>query len=371
MLEFLTLKQSCFGLDISDLSLRIAKLKERKKVLRLASFGEFPLPKGVIEKGEVKDKKGLSKAIKTICKEAKGEKLKTRYVVASLPEEKSFLQVIQMPIMKKEELKKAVRFEAENYIPLSIEEVYFDSQIVPSVNKKSKHLNVLIAALPKKIVDPYVNAIKDAGLILKALEIEPLSISRALIGEKNIPFTLFLIDIGATRTSIVIFSNSSARFTSTIPVSSQEFTDAVSRNLQIDPIKAEKMKIKYGLEKKGSAGKTVFDAIIPCLTDLTEQIRRCIRYYQTHAIGGNLSSGSEKTAKIILCGGGANLKGLENFLAMEFKIPVELGNPWINILPQPLKEVPEISFKESLGYSTALGLALRELGHNGAYNDHI
>lgn len=44
---------------------------------------------------------------------------------------------------------------------------------------------------------------------------------------------------------------------------------------------------------------------------------------------------------------------------MELKVPVELGNPWINILPKPLKEVPELPYEKSLGYTTALGLALR------------
>ncbi len=63
--------------------------------------------------------------------------------------------------------------------------------------------------------------------------------------------------------------------------------------------------------------------------------------------------------KIWLSGGGASLKGLAGFLSSEFKIPVELGNPWINILPEPLKEVPQLPFEESLKYTTALGLGLR------------
>ena len=36
-----------------------------------------------------------------------------------------------------------------------------------------------------------------------------------------------------------------------------------------------------------------------------------------------------------------------------------MGNPWVNILPEPLKEVPELSYEKSLSYTAALGLALR------------
>jgi len=61
----------------------------------------------------------------------------------------------------------------------------------------------------------------------------------------------------------------------------------------------------------------------------------------------------------LLCGGGANLKGLSELLALELKIPVEIGNPWVNILPEDQKEVSGLSTEKSLGYAAALGLALR------------
>ncbi|MDP2967330.1 MAG: pilus assembly protein PilM, partial [bacterium] len=129
---------------------------------------------------------------------------------------------------------------------------------------------------------------------------------------------------------------------------------------KIDLIGAEKLKLKYGLTTKaGPEGGEVFEALIPALTDLIEQIKAHLSYYQTHASHEHLSPNGKKVSKILLCGGGANLKGLTDFLSSELKIPVELGNPWINILPKPLKEVPELPYEKSLSYTTALGLALR------------
>ena len=61
----------------------------------------------------------------------------------------------------------------------------------------------------------------------------------------------------------------------------------------------------------------------------------------------------------MLCGGGANLKGFSGFLSSQLEIPVEIGNPWINILPKDRKNKSQLSFEESLRYATALGLALR------------
>lgn len=358
MLEFLTLKPEAFGLDISDLSLKIVKLKKRGKIFDLASFGEQPIKPGIIKKGEIKKEEDLIKIIKDALPRVKGQPIKTKYVVASLPEEKAFLQVIQMPKMPEEDLKSAVVYEAENYIPLPIEEVYLDSQIILPVVNRLDHFDILIAALPKKTVDPYVACLKKADLKPLALEIESLVIARALIKGEMTTSPVLLIDLGATRTGFIVFSGHSLRFTFSIPVSSRGFSEIISKALKVNLTEAEKLKIKCGLEKKAGGGK-VFEALIPALTDLVQQIKRCLSFYRTHASHEHLPPDGKEVEKILLCGGGANLKGLPEFLSLQLKIPVELGNPWINILPESQKEVPELPFEKSLAYTTALGLALK------------
>ena len=344
MIEFLSLKPEAFGLDISDLSLRIAKLKKRGKFFRLVSWGEAKIRPGIIEQGEIKDEDVLSGIIKQTLIKVKGERIKTKYLIASLPEKKAFLQVIKMPKMKEEELKTSVPFEAENYIPLPIEKVYLDFQIVSSSNQID-HLDILIAALPKKIVDPYASCFKKAGLIPMALEVESQSIVRAVIKNEISPFPLLIIDLGRSTTSFIVFSGYSPRFTSSVSISSQELTEAISKTLKLSLNEAEKLKLKHGLKDEKA-----LKAMTPLLIDLMGQAKKCIDYHHSHNGG---------IKKILLCGNGANLKGLSAFVSSELKITVELANPWMNILPSSLKEVPGLSFKESLGYTTALGLALR------------
>lgn len=376
MLEALILKPESFGLDISDLSLKIAKLKKKRGYFKLSSFGEVKLNPGIISAGEIKDGKNLSKAIKELVGGIKGEKLRTKYVVVSLPEEKSFLQVIQLPKIEKENLEKAVRFEAENYVPLPIDEVYLDFQIVPSLGGNIDHLDILIAALPKKVVDPYLFYLKEAGLKPLIFEIESQAIARALVKNEESDLPLLLIDLGATRTSFIMFSGYSIKFTSSIPVSSQNFTEAISRNLKVDLSEAEKLKIKHGLEEKiklkihdrgeiTTERGEIFESLIPSLTDLIEQIQKHLNYYQTHNFHDHLRQKDRSVTKILISGSGANLKGLVNFLSSELKIPVELADPWVNILHGKVKESPQnISPEKSLGFTTALGLALRGVKNN-------
>ncbi|PJB16917.1 hypothetical protein CO116_01675, partial [Candidatus Falkowbacteria bacterium CG_4_9_14_3_um_filter_38_19] len=241
-MDFLALKPEAFGLDISDLSLKIIKLKKKRGISSLASFGEAEIKPGIIKGGEIKDEEKLAQIIREAIKKVRGEKLKTRYVVVSLPEEKAFLQVIQMPKVPEEDLRSAVIYEAENYIPTPIEEVYLDYQIVPPVYDHLDHLDVLIAALPKKTVEPYLSALKLAGLQPKVLEIESLAIARALIKDGITTQPILLIDLGATRTSFIIFSGKSLKFTTSIPVSSTNFSEIISKNLGVTLAEAERLK---------------------------------------------------------------------------------------------------------------------------------
>jgi len=377
MLDFLKLKTESFGLDISEFSIKIVKLRKKGKFLTLDSFGEQKIKEGIIKGGEIKNEEKLAEVIKSAIRNVEGKKIKTKYVIVSLPEEKSFLEVIQMPKIPKEDLRSAVIFESENYIPLPIERVYLDFEVIPPVYDHLDHLDVLITAFPRRILDSYLSCLKLAGLQPLAFEIESEAIARALVKNKTTNHPLVLIDLGASRTDFIIFAGHSIRFTSSISVSSNYFSQVISKNFGVKLSEAEILKRKYGLEKKlelkmASENKKVkikkekgkiFESLIPGLVDLVQQIKVHLRYYQTHSLHNYLPPDGNKFSKILLCGGGANLKGLPEFLSLELKLPVELGDPWTNIL-RDKKEKSKLPLEKSLAYTTAIGLAFRGIEIN-------
>ncbi len=359
MLEFLNINRPAFGLDISDLSVKAVQLKKKKEGFSLSSFGEFQVEEGIIERGQIKKEKELADILKRIRSEVHGERVQTPYVIASLPEEQAFLQVIQFPRMSKEELESAVRFEAENYVPYSLDTMEMDFEIVEPVINHLNHLDVLLAAFPKATVDSYVSLLKAAGFIPCVLEIESLAVTRALIQNETAPVPVLVVDLGATRTSFIVFAGYSLRFTASIAVSSSHFTQSIAQSLNVQHAEAEALKHQYGLGELDSiSGKRVFEALVPPLTDLVEQIKKHISYYESHSGHEHLQRSTSPIQKVILCGGGANLKGLTQFLVRELHKEVSIGNPWVNILPTSLTELPPLSFAESLRYTTAFGLAL-------------
>jgi type IV pilus assembly protein PilM len=265
-----------------------------------------------------------------------------------------------MPKMNREEIKSAVCFEAENYIPFSAEKVYLDSQIIEPFDGQLNHVEVLLAALPKKTVDSYVAVIYKAGLVPISMETESQATVRALVKEQKTKTPIFIIDIGATCSNFSVYFGNSLRFTSFIPFSLNKLDTAIAENMKIKPSKAEELKASYGFQQTGARAKKLFKIMLPILTEFSWEIKKHIDYYQAHAKHAKVFSNGEEIRKLLLCGGGANLRGLVKFLSQETGLIVQKGNPLIN-LPWENKEIKEPLRQKLLSYTTVIGLALRDL----------
>jgi len=313
--------------------------------------------------GEIKQEEEVVKILQASFAKPQYGKLTTRHVVCSLPEEHSFTRVIQLPKMKMSEAKEAIKWEIEQNIPMAISDVYYDWQVVEMDQQGVGHQDVLISAAPKKIVDGYVSVIKKCGFIARAFEVESVAVSRSLVKELKTDAPILLVDLGATRTSFIIFSGTALQFTSSIPVAGNKMIAAISSAFAVNEEEAKKLFFDIGLDKTQKEG-TVYVALEPIIRDLADQIRSYISFYESHAMHEHRKEGSVAISKILLCGGAANLNGLNVYLGLTLKIPVETGNPWANILKEPLKEVPELPYRRSLGYTTVLGLALSGMQKN-------
>ena len=229
-MSFLSLKKETFAIDISDSSIKIAKLGKKGKFFDLVSWNNVPIPKGLVVEGRITKEEELASRIKEAVFSAKGKKIKKQSAVVSLPERESFIQPLKMPKLSDEEMKTAVFFEAENYIPFSLDEVYIDFQKLLSAEGYLKNQErVLVAASPKKIVDSYISVFKKAGLTVSAMEPESLAICRALVWQEAAPYPVLIIDIEEDRSVFLIFSGHSLCFSNSIPVSGRSFTEAVAK----------------------------------------------------------------------------------------------------------------------------------------------
>lgn len=353
-----------FGLDISDETFKFVQLKAARHGVRLTSFGFGDFPKGSIIDGEIKDEDAVSRVLKDAFQKPEQGTLSTNHVVCSLPEEHTFTRVIQLPKMNEAEASEAVRWEIEQNIPMNIADVYYDWQLVDLGNLSVNHLDILISAAPKKLIDGYLSMLRKCNLMPKSLEGESVAVSRSIIKNVHTEGPTLIVDLGATRTSFIIFSGSTMQFTSSIPIAGNKMIAAISASLKMDHDNAKQLFYEIGLDKSKEEGR-VYNILEPIMNDLKEQINNYIVFYEGHSEHEHALVGKPVAVqKIILCGGVANLNGLAVYLSMALKIPVEVGNPWINILKESLREIPGLSYKKSLSYTTALGLGLSGIRKN-------
>lgn len=357
MLDFFNSKIHGFGIDLSDLSIKIVDLRKKDGNFKLASFGRQEIPAGLIEEGEIKKEEELIAVIKKAVREVKGEALKTDYCVVSLPETESFVRLVHLPLMNTSEAAEAIKWEIEANIPLTLPEIYYDWQIIESPGESRDHLDVLIGVLPKKTVDPYLNVLKKAGLKPFIFEIESLAIARSLVPGGCCRKPIIIIDFGAKRTGLVIFSGQTVYFTASLPISNAALVATLSEKLNLDQAKAKQIKIEQGLDWQNAASPAT-QALMPALNEMTAKIKDYIDYYQEHL---PVAPGAQSNLidKIILCGGGANFKGLPEFLATKLNLTITIGNPLVNVFKAAPETITGLPLGEAPGFATAIGLALR------------
>ncbi len=342
-----------FGLDLSDLSIKVFQLEREGKEDKIRSFASVELPLGNIDDGKIINKDKVVEAVKEAVKKAVPKKINTTKVICSIPESKAFLRIINIPKMGEGEAGEAIKWEMEANIPLPIEEVYFDWQFLksdPSAEKQS----VLTVAVSKGIVDDLVEVLEKAGLDVYGLELESVATVRSLMEESGTESAL-IVDIGAQRTSLIITEGEVPYFTSSIAFSSENLSDAIAKDLKLERKEAENAKINYGIHNFND-GNPVFDSIESLLENLIMEISRTIDFYN------EVSKKSTGIEKIILCGGGANMKGLVPYLAKRLDKEIYMGNPWTNL--NFGNNLPIVNKADSVRYSTAVGLALRGLHYD-------
>jgi len=369
-----------FGLDIGDRTFKlvqVAKKGHKNDAPRLVAWGSIDVPEGIMDRGDIKDVDKAVERVTTLLKSAKG-KVTGRAVVACLPEAKTFIKIIEV---KKDssvdEQRKAVVGEIERNIPLPLSEIYFDWQIVddasdlvptavPSPDAKPTTITepanapqlsarIIIGAAPKSLVDDYTALLEKAGLAPLALEIEAMAIARAIVPEgEHHDDAVGILDIGATRSSLVISDVGALRMSISIPISGIAITKMVSDALQVSMDDAETLKRECGLDAERCEDK-MWKIIQPLIDDMSDKIRNALRFYKIGFPDG------KKIERVYLCGGGAKFHEIDSVLSRMLTIQVFRGNALVN-LDQRLPK--DFATEDSLQYATAIGLGLRASEEN-------
>ncbi len=341
------------GIDISTSGIKTAVLAERLGGLELIKFGEFLLPAGAVNGGEMTDPIAVAKALTEIAHEHK-----IHFANIALSESRSYLFEAEFEGDHQKASSALLRTLAEQhldeYVPLPPADVVFD--VIPV---KSTQTSTVVSGVgyARRVIEESLATLDESGITTRAIESETFSMARALM-PKDSRETVLIIDIGKTATKIVIVTGQIPRFATTLDIGGDALTQAVMKHFNVSEEEAKKIKAEKGLVSQNEKEEYMATMLIT-VSAIREEIIRRLEYWQGRATANSVH---EPVTRVLLTGGNATVRGLPEFLETAIKLPVSLGDVFTNLASRD-QWLPPIDYLESLAYATAIGLALRDFHH--------
>lgn len=255
--DLLYKKEPLFGLDIGSHTIKIVQIKRAGKGAKLVGYASVPIPTGVIVEGIIADPEAMAKAVQAAIKQPAWGKISARHVALSLPEARVFTRVISLPAMAQDQLAEAIHWETQQYVPMPVDDLYTDYEIVGRTSAKSGEepkQEILLVAAPRAIADSYIKFCEIIGITPSIIEISLGSVVRAdITSEQNQAHTL-VADLGSISTDIAVY-NQSIKLTASVPIGGDKLTKIISDKLKISPEQAEEVKCKFGIAQSDLKSK--------------------------------------------------------------------------------------------------------------------
>lgn len=342
------MNKKSFGLDIGATSLKIVSLEGQKDafVLKSALIASTP-PKGILSESPL-DEEEMAKAIE---KAASDSGVDTKSVNIALAENQVYTKVLEMPVLTDKELSSAIYWEAEQYIPVPLNNITLVWNILkkPSGQDPNEKMQVLMVGAPTALINKYQKIVQMAGLTVNGMETEIISTVRSLVPNENFPATI-IVNIGAVNTSFAIVRKGLMVFTYSMSIGGAAINRAIATDFGLTPQQAEEYKKVYGVSGKTLGGK-IGQATQPILNSILTEVKKSIAYYSQKY------KDEEPIRQIILSGGTAKLPGIDTFFVSNAGIETAIANPWKVLASQ---QIPKEVLDNASDYTIAVGLAMRD-----------
>lgn len=334
---------STISLDLGTASLKIAELEKNGAAWTLKHLGIVPNPTGYLITQNPEQKNLFIESIKKLVSASKISQLNIR---VGLPESHVYTRVIKMPVLSDAELRSAIRWEAEQHIPIPLAEVQLDYSVLsrPEKGIKEGTMEVLLVAAKKDVINYFIDILGGAGLELAGMETAILGLVRALAAPEDPP-TLFM-NMGASSSDFCIAVGGKIFITYSVPTAGISLTRAITMTLQLSETQAEEYKRAYGLDQTLLEGK-VRAAMLPVFKSITSEAKKTINAYESLNLG-------QKINRVIISGGTALLKEIAHEIAADIGVnEVISSDPFAYLEIDGKVTVPA----ERPVYSIAIGLA--------------
>lgn len=347
---FLSAKKELIGIDIGSSAVKLAQLKESKGVYRLQAYGVKGLPAEAIVDNAIMDSTSVVDAVTELLAETK---VKVKNVATSISGHSVIIRKISLPTMPEDELEKSIQYEAEQYIPFEINEVFLDFQILGADPDDPSQMKVLLVAAKKDFVNDYLAVFREAGLNPVVVDIDGFAAQNMFEANYGLADeeVFALVNMGASAININIIKDGESVFTRDIQTGGNSINEELQKRLGLTEEGAERAKLGDSMEAVDAS--TLQEIIADTAGNIAQEVQRSLDFFSA-------TSADERVQKVYLAGGVSKMSAVCESLHARLEIPVEVVDPFKGIVASSKDEGELDRVGPSL--SVALGLAMRRVG---------
>ena len=357
------------GLDIDRGSLKAVQVSRSADAYILRHVGYHRLPPGAIVEGEVADADLLAAEIREFWS---SHSFKGKSVILGVANAHVVVRMMDFPRMEEEDLRSAISFEAQDHIPMALEEAVFDYVVLGPQQEGSDLDRILVVAAHRDMIGRYTSAVRAGGLKPAGIDVKALALTRS-----TLPDTFFdegatlLLDVGTELTNLAITQRGNPTLTRFIPSGLDRFVEAVSESADLPEDQAEKEaldpRIRLGYdaesaEEDDAPAEEDFDPALvydvrrgveEAVQALAEDVHRSIEYHHSQP-------GTREVTQAFVSGEGALIPGLDAYLGELLGVITRRGSPVGQLSANKSNVSDEQLAAMEPVLAVALGLALED-----------
>mgnify|MGYP000907964379 FL=1 len=334
-----------FGLDIGTNAVRVVQLSRTGAGWGLVHYGYTPVDSKITSGDSPEARRRLGEAIMTAVGQAG---IRTSNVAIGLPSNKTFSTVIDVPKVSEQELKAMMKYQVDQYIPMSSDEAEVDWVLLGESLHAQNQYEVLLTSTSKTYAEERLELVEGLGFNVIAEEPDAIAMVRSLSVTDSQDARL-IIDMGENSTDLAVVYNGAPRLIRMIPTGLSSLVRAAVQNLNVQEDQARQFILKFGLAPDRLDGQ-VLRAIDSTLDNFSSELIKSIKFFQTRYPNTAVSS-------ILLSGFGSVIPQLDSYVMNKAGIQSIVADPWqrVQVSQSDQQQLAPIASE----FAIAVGLAQR------------
>jgi len=353
-------KGRIIGLKIGASQLAAARVSNNGSA-ELLQVAREPLAAGIVVGGELRDPDALAEALKDFFAKHGLPKKGVRLGIAN---NRIGVRTFEIAgIEDQKQLANAIRFRAQETLPIPIDEAVLDYQVLgEGVGEDGQPTKrVLLVVAYRELIDRYVDACKKAGITLAGIDLEAFALLRALQAPQegvgtDATAALVVVAIGHERSTFAVSDGRVCEFTRVLEWGGSALNVAIARAIDAAPSEVEGAKRALALTDEmvpdgltSDQAKNAREAMRRAIQTFARELVSSLQYYQNQP--GSLGIG-----EIVLTGGTAHLPGISGELERLIGVHVRVGDPLAR-----MKVSKKVGQPEQIGsLAVAIGLGIED-----------